>query len=94
MTLTIGKYSPINIAKVENILKTQYIVPIDDINTFLLAHETQKGLVEFEGETYFFEAINLNITRQAYKEVAITTTHSKLDINNLLKIMEEQNGTN
>lgn len=94
MTLTIGKYSPTNIAKVDNILRAQYIVLIDDINTFLLAHGEQKGFVEFEGETYIFDAINLNITRQTYKEVTTTVTHSKLDINNLLKIMEEQNGIN
>lgn len=94
MTLTIGGYSPSKIAKVDNILRTQYIIPTDDINLFLSAQEKLKGFVEFEGDTFIFEAINFDIKRQTFTETTITTTHSKLDINNLLKIMEEQNGTN
>lgn len=94
MTLTIGGYSPVNVAKVDNILRSQYIIPINDINTFLVAQEKMKGFIEFEGETFIFESINLNIQRKTHNETTITVTHSKLDMNNLLKIMEEQNGTN
>lgn len=94
MTLTVGGYSPINVAKVENILRSQYIIPINDINTFLVAQEKMKGFIEFEGETFIFESVNLNIHRKTHNKITITVTHSKLDMNNLLKIMEEQDGTN
>lgn len=94
MSLTIGKHQPENIAKIDNILKSQYIITTEDMNEFLLAQADMKGFVEFEGDTFIFEEINVNIRRKTINESTITITHSKLDINNLLNILEEQNDTN
>ena len=93
MTLIIGKYSPINIAVVNNVLRAQYILPSNDLDTFLSAQAETKGLVGFEGRAFIFEGINIDIKRKTITESTITVTYSKLDVDTLLNLMEEQNGS-
>ena len=93
MTLTIGGYSPINIVVVNNVLRAQYILPSNDLDMFLSAQAKTQGLVEFEGSTFIFEGINIDIKRKTITEATITVTYSKLNVNTLLNLMEEQNGS-
>ena len=95
MTLIIGKYSPLNIAVVNNVLRAQYILPSNDLDTFLSAQAKTKGLVGFEGRAFIFEGINIDIKRNTITEstITITVTYSKLDVDTLLNLMEEQNGS-
>ena len=37
MTLIIGKYSPVNIVRMNDVLRSQYIIPTNDIDSFLSA---------------------------------------------------------
>ena len=93
MTLTIGEHSPVNIVRVNNVLRAQYIIPTNDIDMFLSDHEKTKGLVGFEGHAFIFEGINIDIKRKTITEATITVTYSKLDVDTLLNLMEEQNGS-
>ena len=93
MTLIIGEYSPINIVMVNNVLRSQYIIPSNDIDTFLSAQAKNQGLVEFEGHAFIFEGITLDIKRKTITETTIIVTYSKLDVDTLLNLMEEQNGS-
>ena len=45
MTLIIGENSPVNIVRVNNILRSQYIIPTNDIDMFLSDQEKTKGVV-------------------------------------------------
>lgn len=92
MTLIIGECSPINIVVVNNVLRAQYIIPSNDLDTFLSAQAKTQGLVGFEGHTFIFEGINIDIKRKTITEATITVTYSKLDVDTLLNLMEEQNG--
>lgn len=94
MTLIIGEHSPVNIVRVNNILKSQYIIPTNDIDMFLSDQEKTKGVVVFEGSAFIFEGINLDIKRKTITETTITVTYSTLDFDSLLNIMEEQDGSN
>ena len=94
MTLTINGYSPINVAKAYNILRSQYIIPSNDIDLFLKSKEMISGIVEFERETFIFDTINFEIKRSLADKTTITITYHKLDADYILKMMEEQNGTN
>lgn len=93
MTLIIGEYSPINIAMVNNVLRSQYIIPSNDIDSFLSAQAKTQGLVGFEGRAFIFEGITLDVKRKTITETTITVTYSKLDVDTLLNLMEEQNGS-
>ena len=92
MTLIIGEYSPINIVMVNNVLRAQYIIPSNDLNMFSSALAKTQVIVEFEGRAFIFEGINIDIKRKTITEATITVTYSKLDIDTLLNLMEEQNG--
>ena len=94
MTLTIGGYSPINIAKIDNILRAQYIIPTKDINLFLSTQAETQGLVGFEGRAFIFEGITLDIKRKTITETTIIVTYSILNVNTLLNLMEEQDESN
>ena len=94
MTLNIGKYSPVNIVRVNGVLRSQYIIPTNDINMFLSDQATTQGLVGFEGSAFIFEGITLDIKRKTITETTITVTYSMLDVDTLLNIMEEQDGSN
>ena len=94
MTLIIGKNSPVNIVRVNNVLRAQYIIPTNDIDMFLSYQEKTKGVVEFEDRAFIFEGINIDIKRKTITEATITVTYSKLDVDTLLNLMEEQNGSN
>ena len=94
MTLIIGKNSPVNIVRVNNILRSQYIIPTNDIDMFLSDQEKTKGVVEFEGRAFIFEGITLDIKRKTITETTITVTYSMLDVDTLLNLMEEQDGSN
>ena len=59
MTVTIGGYSPVNMVKIDNILRTQYIIPTKDIHLFLQSKDMTTGIVNFEGETFCFEVIKI-----------------------------------
>ena len=93
MTLIIGEHSPVNIVRVNNVLRAQYILPSNDLDMFLSAQEKTKGLVGFEGRAFIFEGINIDIKRKTITEATITVTYSKLDVDTLLNLMEEQNGS-
>lgn len=93
MTLTIGEHSPVNITRVNNILRSQYILPSNDIDTFLSAQAKTQGLVDFEGRAFIFEGINIDIKRKTITEATITVTYSMLNVDTLLNLMEEQNGS-
>lgn len=93
MTLIIGKYSPINIVVVNNVLRAQYSIPSNDLDMFLSAQAKTQGLVEFEGRAFIFEGINIDIKRKTITEPTISVTYSKLDVDTLLNLMEEQNGS-
>ena len=93
MTLIIGEYSPINIVVVNNVLRAQYILPSNDLDTFLSAQAKTLGLVGFEGQVFIFEGINIDIKRKTITESTITVTYSKMDVDTLLNLMEEQNGS-
>ena len=93
MTLIIGEYSPINIVVVNNVLRAQYILPSNDLDMFLSAQEKTQGLVGFEGRAFIFEGITLDIKRKTITETTIIVTYSKLDVDTLLNLMEEQNGS-
>ena len=92
MTLIIGKYSPVNIVRVNDVLRSQYIIPTNDLDMFLSAQAKTQGLVGFEGRAFIFEGINIDIKRKTITEATITVTYSKLDVDTLLNLMEEQNG--
>lgn len=94
MTLIVGEHTPVNIVRVNNILKSQYIIPTNDIDMFLSDQEKTKGVVEFEGRAFIFEGINLDIKRKTITETTITVTYSMLDVDTLLNLMEEQDGSN
>ena len=94
MTLIIGEHSPVNIVRVNNVLRAQYILPSNDLDMFLSAQAKTQGLVGFEGRAFIFEGMNLDIKRKTITETTITVTYSKLDIDTLLNLMEEQNGSN
>lgn len=95
MTLTIGGYKPVNVAKAFNILSAQYIISTDDIGLFLESKDMAKGFMEFEKETFVFEALNLDIKRDSADKTTITITYHKLDGDYILKLMKERaNGTN
>ena len=93
MTLIIGEYSPINIVVVNNVLRAQYIIPSNDLDMFLSDQAKTQGLVGFEGHAFIFEGINIDINRKTITESTITVTYSKLDVDTLLNLMEEQNGS-
>mgnify|MGYP000750530474 FL=1 len=93
MTLIIGEYSPINIVVVNNVLRAQYILPSNDLDMFLSAQAKTQGLVGFEGRAFIFEGINIDIKRNTITEATITVTYSKLDVDTLLNLMEEQDGS-
>ena len=93
MTLIIGEYSPINIVVVNNVLRAQYILPWNDLDMFLSAQAKTQGLVGFEGRAFIFEGINIDIKRNTITEATITVTYSKLDVDTLLNLMEEQDGS-
>ena len=93
MTLIIGEYSPINIVVVNNVLRAQYILPSNDLDMFLSAQAKTQGLVWFEGRAFIFEGINIDIKRNTITEATITVTYSKLDVDTLLNLMEEQDGS-
>ena len=69
-------------------------IPTNDIDMFLSDQEKTKGVVEFEGRAFIFEGITLDIKRKTITETTITVTYSILDVDNLLNLMEEQNGSN
>ena len=94
MTLIIGKHSPVNVVRVNNVLRAQYTIPTNDIDMFLSDQEKTKGVVEFEGRAFIFEGINLDIKRKTITETTITVTYYILDVNTLLNLMEEQDGSN
>ena len=94
MTLNIGEHSPINIVVVNNVLSAQYIIPSNDLDMFLSAQAKTQGLVGFEDRTFIFEGINIDIKRKTITESTITVTYSKLDVDTLRNLMEEQNGSN
>ena len=94
MTLIIGKYSPVNIVRVNDVLRSQYIIPTNDIDSFLSAQAETQGLVEFEGRAFIFEGITLDIKRKTITETTITVTYSILNVDTLLNLMEEQDGSN
>ena len=94
MTLIIGKYSPVNIVVVNKVLRAQYIIPSNDIDSFLSAQAATQGLVGFEGRAFIFEGITLDIKRKTITEATITVTYSKLNVDTLLNLMEEQDGSN
>lgn len=94
MTLTIGEHSPVNIVRVNGVLRSQYIIPTNDINMFLSDQAKTQGLVGFEGRAFIFEGITLDIKRKTITETTITVTYSKLDVDTLRNLMEEQNGSN
>ena len=94
MTLIIGEHSPINIVAVNNTIRAQYIIPSNDLDTFLSAQAKTQGLVGFAGRAFIiFDGINIDIKRQTITEATITVTYSKLDVDTLLNLMEEQNGS-
>ena len=64
MTLIIGKYSPVNIVRVNDVLRSQYIIPTNDLDMFLSAQAKTQGLVGFEGRAFIFEGINIDIKRK------------------------------
>lgn len=94
MTVTIGGYSPVNMVKIDNILRTQYIIPTKDIHLFLQSKDMTTGIVNFEGETFCFEVINIEIKRTMADKTTVTITYHKMTYDYLIKLMEEQNGTN
>lgn len=94
MTLIIGEHSPVNIVRVNNVLRAQYILPSNDLDMFLSAQAKTQGLVGFEGRAFIFEGINIDIKRKTITEATITVTYSKLDVDTLLNLMEEQDGSN
>jgi hypothetical protein len=85
---------PVNIVRVNNILRAQYINPTNDINSFLSAQAETQGFVGFEGRVFIFEGITLDIKRKTITETTITVTYSTLDFDTLLNLMEEQDGSN
>jgi hypothetical protein len=89
MTLTIGGYKPVNVAKAFNILRAQYIISTDDIGLFLKSKAMAKGFMEFEKEKFVFEALNLDIKRDSADKTTITITYHKLDGDYILKLMKE-----
>ena len=94
MTLIIGKYSPVNIVRVTDVLRSQYIIPTNDIDSFLSAQAETQGLVGFEGHAFIFEGITLDIKRKNITETTLTVTYSILNVDTLLNLMEEQDGSN
>ena len=92
MTLIIGNYSPVNIVRVNDVLRSQYIIPTNDLDMFLSAQAKTQGLVGFEGRAFIFEGINIDIKRKTITEATITVTYSKLNVDTLLNLMEEQDG--
>jgi hypothetical protein len=94
MTLNIGEYSPVNIVRVNNILRSQYIIPTNDIDSFLSAQAETQGLVGFEGRVFIFEGITLDIKRKTITETTLTVTYSMLNVTTLLNLKEEQDGSN
>lgn len=95
MTLTIGGYTPVNVSKAFDILRAQYIISTGDIGLFLESKAMAKGFMEFEKETFVFEALNLDIKRDSADKTTITITYHKLDGDYILKLMKEHaNGTN
>ena len=93
MTLIIGEHSPVNIVRVNDVLRSQYIIPTNDINAFLSDQAKTQGLVGFEGHAFIFEGITLDIKRKTITETTITVTYSILNVDTLLNLMEEQNGS-
>lgn len=51
-------------------------------------------MVEFEERAFIFEGITLYIKRKTITETTITVTYSMLDVDTLLNLMEEQDGSN
>ena len=94
MTLIIGEHSPVNIVRVNGVLRSQYIIPSNGLDMFLSAQAKTQGLVGFEGRAFIFEGINIDIKRKTITEATITVTYSKLDVDTLLNLMEEQDGSN
>ena len=94
MTLNIGGYSPVNIVRVNGVLRSQYIIPTNDIDAFLSDQAATQGLVGFEGRAFIFEGITLDIKRKTITETTITVTYSILNVDTLLNLMEEQDGSN
>ena len=94
MTLTIGEHSPVNIVMVNGVLISQYIIPTNDVDMFLSDQAKTQGLVGFDGRAFIFEGITLDIKRKTITETTITVTYSKLDVDTLINLMEEQNGSN
>jgi hypothetical protein len=94
MTLIIGEYSPVNIVRVNNILRSQYIIPTNDIDSFLSAQAETHGLVAFEGRAFIFEGMTLDIKRKTITETTLTVTYSMLNVTTLLNLTEEQDGSN
>ena len=94
MTLIIGEHSPVNIVRVNDVLRAQYILPSNDLDMFLSAQSKTQGLVGFEGRAFIFEGINIDIKRKTITEATITVTYSILNVDTLLNLMEEQDGSN
>ena len=93
MTLIIGGHAPVNIVRVNGILRSQYIIPTNDIDVFLSDQAETKGLVGFEGHAFIFEGMTLDIKRKTITETTLTVTYSILNADTLLNLMEEQNGS-
>lgn len=93
MTLIIGEHTPVNIVMVNDVLRSQYIIPTNDIDAFLSDQAKTQGLVGFKGRVFIFEGITLDIKRKTITETTLTVTYSKLNINTLLNFMEEENGS-
>lgn len=93
MTLIIGEHTPVNIVMVNDVLRSQYIIPTNDIDAFLSDQAKTQGLVGFKGHVFIFEGITLDIKRKTITETTLTVTYSKLNINTLLNFMEEENGS-
>ena len=72
MTLNIGEHSPVNVVRVNGVLRSQYIILTNDIDSFLSA----------------------DIKRKTITETTITVTYSILNVDTLLNLMEEQDGSN
>ena len=95
MTLT-GVYPQIvNVAKALDILRAQYIISTDDVGLFLEFKSLVSGVVDFNEETFVFEALNIDFKRDSADKTTITITYHKLDGDDIIKLIKEiLNGIN
>lgn len=95
MTLTICGYTPVNVAKALDILRAQYIISTDDVGLFLEFKSLVSGVVDFNEETFVFEALNIDFKRDSADKTTITITYHKLDGDDIIKLIKEiLNGIN